>query len=248
MKRLHRLAALTVLPFVLLSCGSGGKATERTLTDDQLVLMSTVFYDNHLDKGANFVLNTVSAPGGAAITMQGQVDFVNHLGYATVTGGAQPHPVTQVLWGPNVVLERRPSASAELADLMGRRIEFVARTIDTAHRRLDAIIATINALAMKTPENVQLLRQKEGSAFLRNDVLRGTDVLVMRYGRRVILWVDPVSRKLLRFEGNSANGAMPIIVDLVERVAPRIPSPKKELTVPFDELGAAFLRIAPTSP
>lgn len=247
--RIRRIVPLVVLPLVLLACGGGDAAPkEKPLNDEQLVLMSTVFNNNYIDKGAEFELTTVTAPGGTTITMNGQVDFVHLEGYATVTGGAVPHPVTHVLWGKDVVLERRPSAAGILQKQAGRRIEFVARPVDLEHRRLDAILATVIGMSTKSPENVQILRQKEGSAFLRDDTLRGTPVVVMRYGTRVILWVDPVTQRLLRFEGNSAAGNMPIIVDLVKRVVPRIPTPKKEYVANYDELGGTFLQVAPTSP
>ena len=248
MTSVRRLLALLLVPVFVAGCGSDEAARERPLTDEQLVLMSSVFLNNHTDKGAVFTLTTVDVPGGRTITLDGQVDWVNHQGYATVTGGAVPHPVTQVVWGQNLVAERRPSAAAILEKQMGRPIEFVVRPVDTEHRRLDAIIATLTAMSMKTPENVQILRQKEGSAFLREDELRGTKVLVMRYGARVILWIDPETGRLMRFEGNNSQGTMPIIVDVNKRVVPEIPSPKDEFVATHDELGGTFLQIAPTSP
>ena len=248
MKRAGRLVALALAPLVLFACGGDSRPKESPLTDEQLVLMSTVFNNNYLDKGADFELTTVAAPGGATITMKGQVDWVHLSGYASVTGGALPHPVTQAIWGKDFVLERRASAATVLEAQAGRPIEFVARPVDVERRRLDAIIATVNAMSMKTPENVQILRQKEGSALLREDVLRGTKVLVMRYGTRVILWVDPAAQRLVRFEGNSAAGNMPIIVDVIRRLTPRIPTPKQEYVTTYDTLGGTFLQIAPTSP
>jgi hypothetical protein len=63
------------------------------------------------------------------------------------------------------------------------------------------------------PENAQLILQKADTSFMRTDVLRNRPVLVFRYGKKTIYWIDEKEKTLLRFEGNNASGQFPIIID-----------------------------------
>jgi hypothetical protein len=92
-------------------------------------------------------------------------------------------------------------------------------------RRIDQVIAVVTGLAATRPENAVLIQQQAGSVFLRSDTLRGTEVEVVRYGERSIYWIDPVSGRMLRFEGNNSAGTLPVVVDFGQEIADQVVPP-----------------------
>ena len=54
------------------------------------------------------------------------------------------------------------------------------------------LLAVLTGLAAKNPENSQLILQTEGSSYIRNDVLRDQPVVLLRYGKRSIYWINTV--------------------------------------------------------
>lgn len=256
-RRRHRvrsrlaLASLCAVSFVgssvLVACGGNSATKEKPLTDDQVQLVANAFFRNHEAGGITFALSTV-AVGGGTITMQGTVDFKNLTGQARIVGGASPNPVTGVMWGGSTVLERRPTLDGAIANLGYPGVIFVARPIDTQARRLDGLLSVVMGLATAQPENAVLVRQREGSAYLRDDELRGTKVEVLRFGERLILWVDPLTGDLLRFEGTNTQRTFPIIVDIIDRGPVTIPAPLTRVVVSAGDLGDDYLAWAPQSP
>lgn len=248
MRRLAIVVAITVATGSLLGSCGGGETGEAPLNEDQVQLIANALYRNHAAGGISFSLATVADTGSGTVTLQGEVDFANLTGRAVVAGGADPHPVTEVFWGGNAVLENRPSLWPYLADKGHENARLVARERDPGSRRLDVLLQTLMSMGMEQPENAVLVRQREGSAYLRDDELRGTKVQVLRFGDRLIMWIDPLTGDLLRFEGTNTARTFPIVIDLLSRGPRKVEGPSAELVVPEAVLGADYLQLTPRSP
>lgn len=244
------LGALAVAATVSLlgGCGGSDKTGEAPLNDDQVQLIANTLYRNHAAGGITFSLATVGDTGSGTVTIQGDVDFTNLVGRAMVNGGAGPNPVTEVYWGGVTVLESRPSLWPYLADKGYENARYVARDGDTKARRLDVLLQTVMSMGMEQPENAVLVRQREGSAYLRDDELRGTKVQVLRFGDRLIMWIDPLTGDLLRFEGTNTERTFPIVIDVLSRGPRTVEGPAAIAVVPASALGEEYLQLTPKSP
>jgi hypothetical protein len=91
----------------------------------------------------------------------------------------------------------------------------------------------VTGLATARPENAVLIQQEEGTTFLRRDTLRGREVEVVRFGERSIYWIDPLSGRMLRFEGNNSAGTLPVVVDFGQEIADQVllPAPAEVVSI-----------------
>ena len=154
---------------------------------------------------------------GETITLEGLIDWSAIRGRAFVQGYSDDRgPVSEIAWTADAVAELRPNAAEALAVRGDLPDAFILRPVDITGNPLDRLIAVVTGLAIAQPDNAQLIIQNPGSGFLRRDTLRGIEVEVLRYSDRSILWIDPVSGRLLRFEGTNSLGGAPIIIDLLE--------------------------------
>jgi hypothetical protein len=249
LKRFSLLLCAVMLPvWVLSACNSQEISQERPLSPEEASVLAEVLSRNYEAGGASFSLSARAGIEGGTITMQGDIDWVNHQGGARVLGGSLPHPVTEVWWSAEIVGERRPSLEVEILNqLPGVSNPILVRPPDSSRRRLDQLLAIVTGLVAKTPENSQLILQTEGSAFLRNDVLREKPVVVLRYGKRSIFWLDAESKSLMRFEGNDSSSQFPVVIDFLQ-LGPRtlsLPQGAQIVNLPdYVEL----LEMVPSSP
>lgn len=213
LKKLRRISIVSLL-FVVSSCGSTKSETERPVNIDEASILADVLWRNHEAGGAHFRLVAKSGTAEGDIAIEGDIDWVKHLGYGRVAGGSQPHPVNEVWWDAHSVAEWRPSLENEVRKLIPTAMNPVLlRDPEQETRRLDQLLAIIVGLSASMPENAQLIFQKADTSFLRTDVLRNRPVLVFRYGKKTIYWIDEKEKTLLRFEGNTSTGKYPIIID-----------------------------------
>jgi len=213
LKKLRRISIVSLL-FVVSSCGSTTSETERPVNIDEASILADVLWRNHEAGGAHFRLVAKSGTAEGDIAIEGDIDWVKHLGYGRVAGGSQPHPVNEVWWDAHSVAEWRPSLENEVRKLIPTAMNPVLlRDPEQETRRLDQLLAIIVGLSASIPENAQLIFQKADTSFLRTDVLRNRPVLVFRYGKKTIYWIDEKEKTLLRFEGNTSTGKYPIIID-----------------------------------
>lgn len=201
--------------------------------------MAELLYSNYTDKGASFVANTVVANGGAQVTVQGDIDWVNHQGTASVSSTSSDATLTGVIWAENVVLERRPTLDQILVGMGLAPDPLIARA-PNMNSRLDQLIGVIVGLAAEQRDNAQLILQKEGSAFLRDDVLRGRDVKVVRYGTRNIYWIDSETGRMLRLEATSEGAGLPVVVDILERKPVKVTSPDPARVVAATDISEIY--------
>ena len=222
------LAASTVLSS---ACSDDAETvvSERALTFEEASLMAEVLYRNYEGGGARFVVNTLTAPGGDQLTLQGEIDWLTHTGWADVLTTDQEATITGVWWSDTAVLERRPSIDAVLVGMGYPAAPLIGRPVDL-DRRIDQVMAIVTGLAAEQRDNAQLIMQTEGSAFVRDDTLRGRPVLVLRYGTRNLYWIDAETGDMLRLEATSKEGGLPTLVDL-ERAEIEVPTPEASTVI-----------------
>ena len=241
------LLAVAGAAAVLASCGDKESTqAPAALTDAQASLMAGALDENRRAGGARFRVTSLDAPGGSTITLDGQVDWRRRSGHATVSARSGANGVTEVGWGPKVVVEQRPGLADEIARVRPGAV-LVARPPDQQRRRLDQLIAVVGSLATRRRENPLLIRQEPGSAFLRSDTLRGRRVEVLRYGKRTTLWIDPSTRRLVRLESRGTGGT-PVIIDILSSGPQEIPGPNPRLVVAASQLRPSYSSLAPASP
>lgn len=223
MKKHILLAACLALS----ACGGGDTTTARPLAQEEAARLAETMFLNHREGKTTFEVATLVETGGQRLGLVGTVDWSTRSGVARVTVDGGTGVLAAVAWGSNTVAERRPVHDGLLAGLGLPQGAWIARPIDQ-RRRIDQVIGVVMGLATTRPENAVLIQQKEGSSFLRRDILRGQAVEVVRYGGQSIFWVDPRNGKMLRFEGNNTAGTLPIIVDFRQEGAGLLTPPSAE--------------------
>jgi len=203
---LNVAGALTVLGVVTAGCTTQTAVPDVTLlTASQAAQMAATLHTNYQATGALFTLTATDDDTGQTVILDGAVDFVEVTGHARVTGFADAAGVvTDVAWSQHAVGEKRTSGP------------FVFRPVELSTHPVDRLIAIVHGLATTTADNAQLIAQNPGAGFVRDDMLRGTDVSVLRYSQRSTYWIAKDTGRLLRFEGRDQNGGSPVVVDLLE--------------------------------
>jgi len=230
------LVASAMVVGAVSSCGDDVPvSTERPLTFDEASLLANAQRLNALDGGA--VVEVVSSflIDGSTVSMRAEVDWSGHTGRALVMATGTEQAIVEVFWNDTTVFERIPSLDPLLAGRGMPSVRYVARPADTENRQLDRAIALLVGLAAEVPDNPVLLQQEEGSAFLRDDVLRGAAVTVLRYGQQTVYWLDAAG-VMHRFEGNSTAKNAPIIVDVYERGEQQITFPDPSTVIAVDAI------------
>lgn len=227
------------------ACSSDDSPTssERPLTTREAAQLAEVLVKNYRTGGVEFMVATLDRPGGSTIRMEGRLDWVDHVGEASVYADRGRIPVV-VGWRHDVVLERWPEADEVLLGMGAPATPVIARP-PNLQRRLDQIISVLVGLAGERPENAQLILQTEGSAYLREDEWRGRSVAVMRFGTRNVYWLDSSTGEMVRFEARSAEGDLPIVVDVMGSVSETIELPDPSTWVSVDSIEDFYSGLSP---
>lgn len=232
-------ARTTIIAMALLSmasCGGNPAARERALTQEEADRLAAVLFTNHEKKGATFELTTTFTATGDTVSMQGVIDWVNHTGRALVSARGQEQGVSEVVWSPSVVLERRPRLDEALTAAGHPGARYVARPPDPKNRQIDRAISVLTGLASTVRDNGILILQKAGSAFMRNDTWRGKPVEVLRFGAQNRFWLESGTSTLRRFDGNAAAGSAPMVIDFTDFGSRTIPPPPAWMVVGIDSV------------
>jgi len=187
------------------------------LSPPQASLLAEALFRNHEATGATFSLVSLDQGSGATLTLEGIIDWSGLRGRARVGGYAdEAGVVDEIAWTHDAIAELRPAQIEILASRGESPGTFFLRAADPQFHPLDRLVAIVTGLATAQPENAQLILQNPGAAFLRDDVLSGRNVVVLRYSERSIYWIEASSGELVRFEGRNSLGGSPVIVDLLE--------------------------------
>lgn len=227
MHRCRILALLASLTLVVVGCGEDGPKGPQPLSRVQSERLAQAAFSNMQSGGAKFEANSafLGVDDNIALTLVGEVDWTNHVGRAVVRGGGPDAGLTEVYWEESFVLERRPAVDQIVASRGGPATPWIMRQPEPQVRQLDRMLGILIGLAAEQPDNAVLLQQDEMNVFVRPDELRGSSVEVLRFGERSLYWLDADDGTMLRFEGNSAGGNAPTIVDFLKQGRVEIPRP-----------------------
>ena len=242
------IAALVIV--IAAGCGGSDPADEVVLDDDERAvtdgeaarLAETLVTGRELG-GAGFEV-TSRLPHGETATLEGEVDWAELAGRATVTTSEGPAAVAEVVWTETDVYERIPDLT-DLAAQTGRDVEWVVRPPDPDGRDIDAMIEILLGLSAAEVDDADLIAEEPGTAFLRSDTVAtsGIDVDVFRYGTGTILWVEQGGTTIWRFE--SLSNERPLVADLFEHGPRTIGVPAAVPAVDVAELYEAATGLDP---
>lgn len=204
-------AFVPVLVVVLAACTPGPHA----LTEAEAERLALVRFTNYTAGLASFTAH-IPEPSGGALLLDGRIDFVDHLGYATLRteGRSDPASAGQLQW--NLVRIAFNSAP-DLADpppAMGWKV----RELQQTGSELDGALRLLLNLANDRPDNAQLLRQSTAH-WLRTDSVDGKQVDVFEgqgatgEESRLRYWVD-ADNGLRRVEARLGNESEFAVFDL----------------------------------
>lgn len=226
-RQIRSLALFGCLVLVLIACGEDAPKGPQPLSRVQSERLAQAAFLNMQSGGAQFEVNSafLGIGGNVELRLVGEVDWTKHVGRAFVRGGGPDEGLTEVYWEESFVLERRPTMDQLVAARGGPTTPWIMRQPQPSVRQLDRMLAIIVGLAAEQPDNAILLQQDEANVFVSPDILRGSPVEVLRFGKRNLYWLDSNDGTMLRFEGNSAAGNAPTLVDFLTRGAVEISGP-----------------------
>ncbi|MGD9705334.1 MAG: hypothetical protein AB7Q42_20980 [Acidimicrobiia bacterium] len=234
------VTAITVAVLVVAGCGGDDdSASPRPLTDDEANLLANALFDNYAAGGATFQLAIQVAPG-ATINLQGEIDWSTHRGHAIVVGKGTEEGIQEVFWDDASVVERRDGLVSVLAQTGHPGVGFVGRPVDVERRDLDQALALVTGLASEQRDNPLLIKQTEGSGFVRTDELHGVAANVLRYGPLTTYWLAADDARMLRFEGNNTPGTRPVVIELLGLGAQQIEPPPSDQIVDVAEIAELY--------
>jgi hypothetical protein len=179
------------------SSGSSGTTTSSggsPLTNDQADRLAEVLLKNHDSGGAKLHAEVPFGVGG--FTLDGQIDWANHVGRVTVTakvdGAARP-PV-DLVFNPNVVFEEVPGLAERLTATGKPAAHWVARALDPAKVPLHVVLRLIETSASTVRDNPQLLAQSD-ARYLGQEAVGSLTTDHFQKGK-VRIWVGPDGRSV----------------------------------------------------
>lgn len=235
--RTTQLIGIVVLAFTASLGGCSNKTASppksRPLSVEEAGRLAGSLVTNARASGAVFDAHSsfVGTQPQQSIDLHGAIDWAHLVGQANVHGNGPDTGLTKVVWTPTVIYERRPNLDQVISGLGAPSEAWISRPYDVHNRQLDRLLLIVLNLATEQAENATLLAQNEGSAFVRADRLRDTDVDVMRFGAHNTYWIEKNSDRMLRFEGNNNAGNAPTLVDLLSQQKLSLTPPPSEMTI-----------------
>jgi hypothetical protein len=140
------------------------------------------------------------------------MDWDQLIGYGILTP-EQGAPF-EVWWREDIVVQSDPALAAVL-QAADQPPVFVGHAPNPAANPIDKAIAILLELGSTKRDNHLLVQQKQGSAYLGEEEVRGTPAMVLRYGEINRFWIDPETGLMLRFAGDSKARTAPVTVNLL---------------------------------
>ncbi|MCP2164308.1 hypothetical protein [Goodfellowiella coeruleoviolacea] len=172
---MRRTALLPVVLFALLA-GCASAAEPRPLTTTEAEQLAMVRFTNYSQQTADLT-TTVPAPGGR-LRLTGRVDFVNHVGYASLEteGRSDQDSTGLVLWNLTTVAFH-PGPAGQLNEPPPPD-SWQVRELRENGSELDGALRLMLNLAADRPDNAQLLAQSS-ARWLRADSIGAVSVAVL---------------------------------------------------------------------
>jgi len=169
-----------ILALALSACTSSPEPgrldpTVRPVTTEEAQLLAVTRFNNY-DAGTR-PFSTTLTEKGAELTVTGWIDYVAHVGYASVTGAFDPQAM---VWSDSTVgiISQTPDEDGNpILPMPAADAEWQSRALDPTTSRLDAMLAVLSSLGSDRPDN-PLLVQQTGALWLREESLTDTVVSV----------------------------------------------------------------------
>ena len=147
---------------------SAPDASARPVTTEEAQLLAVTRFNNY-DAGTR-PFSTTLTEQGAELTVTGWIDYVAHVGYASVTGAFDPQAM---VWSDTTVgiIPQTPDEDGNpILPMPAADAEWQSRPLDPTTSRLDAMLAVLSSLGSDRPDN-PLLVQQTGALWLRDDTV-----------------------------------------------------------------------------
>ena len=234
--RRSRIGILAVAALALVACGGDDKgASPRPLTDHEASLLANALFDNYEAGGASFQLAIQFAPG-TTINLQGQIDWTAHRGTRWSSARARRR-ASRRCSGTTAAWSSGATGSAPCSP----RLADQASASSAGPSTLKAATSTRRWHSspdsrVEQHDNPLLIKQTEGSGFLRADELQGVPADVLRYGPLTTYWLASDDGRMLRFEGNNTPGTRPVVIELLSFGSQAIEPPPSDQIVDASEI------------
>lgn len=164
---MKRLLALLVALLLLAGCSSPPQWHPVT-TEESQQLATTRFHN--FDAGTRPFATQLTVQG-TQLTLQGWIDFANHVGLAGVTGPTFS-PQTLIWWGQGQVALKDGAPNGQPGEIPAPSAAggWQVRDLEASASNLDALLIFLGALGADRPEN-PLLLQQAGALWLRKDTV-----------------------------------------------------------------------------
>lgn len=203
-------ALLLALLVVITACTPG----PHPLTEAEAERLALMRFRNYTTGLVSFTAR-VPVPSSGALLLDGRLDFVDHLGHATLRteGRSDPDSTGQLQWNLARLAFNPAPGPLDPPPTGG----WTARAFQRSGSELDGALRVLLNLAGDRPDNAQLLRQS-AARWLRADSVDGVDVDVFEgpgsdeEQSRLRYWVD-ADNTLRRVEARLGSGSEFAVVD-----------------------------------
>jgi hypothetical protein len=222
--------------------GPAPALTAAPLSDRQAERLAHLFADNHRRGGAHFEAR-LTTPDGAAVAVEGAVDWRQRRGLATVSGSGFAGGIDEVLWDPATVLERRPALDAELAAAGHPGARWVARPLYPDGQPLDYVLALVTGLSSPHVDDPAAIARTPGSGLVRTETVRGVDTEVLRFGGHNLYWLAVDDGRLVAFATTDDPATHRVHLDVVDHAEVEVPNPPRHEVVRINDVAEAYQRV-----
>ncbi|MFE7571911.1 hypothetical protein ACFU76_33980 [Streptomyces sp. NPDC057539] len=211
-----------VAAFVLLG-DSGGPASPRALTSDEVNRLAVTRFLNYQAGGRAVTITVPNATGGLVIT--GSIDYRTHTGYGVVRGtGRDTSSDGLIQWTATTVLVHPMTDPPATAPASPPASGWYSRQLRTSGMSLDSSLAIALRLGNDRPDNAALLPQN-GAAWLgldtvhghRTDIMNGPDADTKAGSSETVRYWIGSDGTMYRVQVDIASESQPVVFDFDPR-------------------------------
>jgi len=147
----------------------------RPVTTEEAQLLAVTRFNNYDARTRPF--STALTEQGGELTITGWIDYVAHVGYASVTGAFDPQAIVWSDTTVGIIPQTPDDGGNPTLPMPAADAEWQSRALDATTSRLDALLAVLSSLGSDRPDN-PLLVQQTGALWLRDETIDATAVSV----------------------------------------------------------------------
>jgi hypothetical protein len=240
---LKKIFSLLSLLLCIVSCSSSNNSaptsnTGKSITLAQAERLASVLYKNYEAGGARFI--AVSGLSGEKTSkISGNIDYQKGLAEADLDFyGKIPKTPTKIIWTKSEVVEELPGLKEEMTSRGRPEVLFLSRPL-TKTSPQDIVLSLLLGTGSTQRENPALIQQgtEHGEAkFLRNELLLGKKMEIIKFGERTTYWIGEEDGILYRLEAKLAISSDVTTIDFLEHAPVIIEPPKASQVVKSSEI------------